>query len=173
MGECTRQTIGKTEGMEQREPVHPQLHSHCVYHDCAHCGLCALTTTTTNTRALCLLERTITQFLWDGGDGNRRCPMVDGTTLAWPHVNGGVNCLLVKHIAHSRRVSLWTHALCSTDDWACALMKQVMDETGANATAFLHKHIVATNHAHQIMVAFKWLRWAYPDNAIPHPLKEV
>ena len=33
-------------------------------------------------RALCLLERTITQFLWDGADGNGRCPMVDGATLA-------------------------------------------------------------------------------------------
>ena len=98
--------------------------------------------------------------------------MVDGTTLAWPHVNGGVNCPLVKHIAHSRRVALWTRALCSTEDWACALMKRVMDETGANATAFLHKHIAATNHAHQIMVAFKWLRWAYPDHAIPHPLNK-
>ena len=53
-------------------------------------------------RALCLLERTITQFLWDGGDGNRWYPMVDGTTLAQPPVNGGVNCPLVKHIAHAK-----------------------------------------------------------------------
>ena len=57
------------------------------------------------THALCLLERTITQFLWDGADGNRQRPMVDGTTLAQPHVNG-VNSPLIKHIAHSRRVAL-------------------------------------------------------------------
>ena len=75
------------------------------------------------THALWLLERTITQFLWDGGDGNRRRPMVDGATLAQPHVNGGVNSPLVKHIAHSRRVALWTCAQCSTEEWACALMK--------------------------------------------------
>ena len=76
------------------------------------------------THALCLLERTITQFLRDGG-GNRWCPMVDNATLEQPHVNGGLNCPLVKHIAHSRRVALWTHAPCSTEDWACALMKRV------------------------------------------------
>ena len=111
------------------------------------------------THALCLLERTITQSLWDG-DGNRRHHMVDDATLAQPHVNGGVNSPLVKHIAHSRRVALWTRALCSTEDWACALMKRVMDETGANATAFLHRCIACTNHAHQIMAAFKRLRWA-------------
>ena len=75
------------------------------------------------TRALCLLERTITQFLWDGGDANRRHLIVDGTTFAWPHVNGGANSPLVKHIAHCRRVALWTRALCSTEDWECALMK--------------------------------------------------
>ena len=34
------------------------------------------------TRALCLLEKNITQFLWDGADGNRRRPMVDRATLA-------------------------------------------------------------------------------------------
>ena len=43
-----------------------------------------------------------------------------------------------KHIADCRRVALWTHALCETEDWACALKKQVLDETGANGTAFLH-----------------------------------
>ena len=74
--------------------------------------------------------------------------------FARPHVNGGVNSPLVKHIAHSRRVALWTRALCSTEDWACALMRQLMDETGANATAFLHKHIAATNHANQFVNVF-------------------
>ena len=34
------------------------------------------------TRALCLLEKNITQLLWDGADGNRRRPMVDRATLA-------------------------------------------------------------------------------------------
>ena len=49
MGECTRQSIDKTEGMEQEEPVHPQSHTHCAYHDSAHCGRCALSSTSTNT----------------------------------------------------------------------------------------------------------------------------
>ena len=49
LAECTCQTIGKTEGMVKQEPVHPQPCTHYVHHDCAHCGLCALTTTTTNT----------------------------------------------------------------------------------------------------------------------------
>ena len=34
------------------------------------------------THALCLLERNIMQFLWDGPDGNRQRPMVDRATLA-------------------------------------------------------------------------------------------
>ena len=93
--------------------------------------------------------------------------MVDGTTLAQPHNRGGLNCPFVKDIADSRRVALWTHAMCETEDCACALMKWVMDETGANATAFIHKRISDTNHAHQIIGVFKWLRWAYPDDAIP------
>ena len=38
-----------SKGMEQQELVHPQHHTHCVHHDCAHCGLCALTTTNTCT----------------------------------------------------------------------------------------------------------------------------
>ena len=40
---------GKTEGMEQEEPVHPQSRTHCVHHDYAHCGLCAVSSTSTNT----------------------------------------------------------------------------------------------------------------------------
>ena len=107
------------------------------------------------THALCLLEKNITQFLWDGADGNRRRPMVDHTTLARPHIHGGLNCPLVKHIADSRRVALWTLALYSTEDWACALKKRVLDETGVNGTAFLHKCIPCTNHAQQIIAAFK------------------
>ena len=75
------------------------------------------------THALCLLEKNITQFLWDGPDGNRRRPMVDCATLARPHIHGGLNCPLVKHIADSRRVALWTRALYSTENWACALKK--------------------------------------------------
>ena len=97
--------------------------------------------------------------------------MVDGVTLAQPHVNCGVNCPLVKDIADSRRVALWTHALYSTEDWACALKKRVLDETCANGTAFLHKRMSGTNHAQQIIGAFKRLRWAYPDDAIPQGLK--
>ena len=31
-------------------------------------------------------------------------------------------------------------------------MKQVLDETGANGTAFTHKHFSDTNHAQQIIV---------------------
>ena len=62
-------------------------------------------------------------------------------------------------------------ALYSTEDWACALKKRVLDETGANATAFLHRRIPCTNHAQQIIAAFKRLRWAYPDCAIPQRLK--
>ena len=117
------------------------------------------------THALCLLEKNITQFLWDGPDGNRRRPMVDRATLARPHIHGGLNCPLVKDIADSRRVALWTRALYSTEDWACALKKRVLDETGVNGTAFLHKRIPCTNHAHQIIAAFKQLRWAFPDDA--------
>ena len=64
------------------------------------------------------------------------------------------------------------HALCETEDWACALKKQVLDETGANGTAFIQKRISDTNHAHQIIGAFKRLRWAYPDYAIPQGLKK-
>ena len=120
---------------------------------------------------MCLLERSITQFLWDGPDGNRRRPMVDRATLARPHAHGGLNCPLVKDIADSRRVALWTRALHSTEDWACALKKRVLDETGANGTAFLHKRIPCTNHAQQIIGAFKRLRWAYPDYAIPQGLE--
>ena len=59
------------------------------------------------------------------------------------------------------------HALCETEDWACALKKRVMDETGANATAFIHRRISDTNHAQQIICAFKGLRSAYPDDAMP------
>ena len=124
------------------------------------------------TRALCLLEKNITQFLWDGPDDNRRRPMVDRATLARPHIHGGLNCPLVKDIADSRRVALWTCALYLTEDWACALKKRVLDETGVNGTAFLHKRIPCTNNAQQIIVAFKRLRWAYPDDALPHGLKK-
>ena len=67
---------------------------------------------------------------------------------------------------------MWTRALYSTEDWACALKKRVLDETGVNGTAFLHKRIPSTNHAQQIIAAFKRLRWAYPDDAIPHGLKK-
>ena len=98
-------------------------------------------------RALCLLERNITEFLWNDPDGNRRRPMVDRATLARPHDRGGVNCPLVKDIADSRRAALWMHALYSTEDWACALKKRVLDETGANLTAFIHKRISDTNRA--------------------------
>ena len=124
-----------------------------------------------SSRALCLLERNITEFLWNDPDGNRRGPMVDRATLARPHNRGGLNCPLVKDIADSRRVALLMRALYSTEDWACALQKQVLDETGANGTAFLHRRISDTNHAHQIIGAFKWLRWAYPDYAMPQGLK--
>ena len=51
------------------------------------------------------------------------------------------------------------------------MKKRVLDETGANGTAFLHKRIPCTNHAHQIIGAFKRLRWAYPDYAIPQGLE--
>ena len=90
----------------------------------------------------------MTEFLWDGADGNKHHPMVDCATLAQPHIHGGLNCPLVKHIGGSRRVALWTRALHSTQDWACALKKRVLDETGANGTAFLNKRIPCTNHAH-------------------------
>ena len=38
-----------TEGMEQEKPVHPQSRIHCAHHDCAHCGPCALSSTSTKT----------------------------------------------------------------------------------------------------------------------------
>ena len=98
--------------------------------------------------------------------------MADGTILAWPHVNGSLNCPLVKDIADSRRVALWMHALYSTEDWACALKKRVLGETGPNGTSFLHRRIPGTNHAHKTICAFKGLRWAYPDYAIPQGLKQ-
>ena len=89
------------------------------------------------------------------------------------HTTVAVNCPLVKDIADSRRVALWMRALYSTEDWACALKKRVLDETGADGTAFVQKRISDTNHAQQIIGAFKWLRWAYPDYAIPQGLKKV
>ena len=55
---------------------------------------------TVPTHALCVLKKSVTEFMWNGADSNRRRPMVDGTTLAQPHVNGGVNYPLVK--AHWR-----------------------------------------------------------------------
>ena len=122
--------------------------------------------------ALCLLERNITEFLWNDPDSNRRRSMVDRATLARPHNRGGLNCPLVKGIADCKRVALWTRALYSTEDCACALKKRVLDETGANATVFIHRRIPCTNHAQQIIAAFKWLRWAYPDDAIPQGLKK-
>ena len=67
---------------------------------------------------------------------------------------------------------MWMRALYSTEDWACALKKRVLDETGADGTAFLHRRIPCTNHAQQIIAAFKRLRWAYPDYAIPQGLKK-
>ena len=78
----------------------------------------------------------------------------------------------------------WSKTLLIAEEWLCGhvhcakqktghvLMKQVMDETGANATAFIHKHISHTNHAQQIIGAFKRHRWAYPDYAIPQGLKK-
>ena len=54
MGECTRQSIDATEGMEQGKPVHPQSRTHCAYHDSAHCGLCALSSTSTITCTVCV-----------------------------------------------------------------------------------------------------------------------
>ena len=89
----------------------------------------------------------MTEFLWDGAGDNKHRPMVDRATLARPHIHGGLNYPLVKDIAGSRRVALWTRALDSTQDWACALKKRVLDEAGANGTAFLHKHIPCTDHA--------------------------
>ena len=47
----------------------------------------------------------------------------------------------------------------------------MLDETGANGTAFIHRRISDTNHAQQIIGAFKLLRWAYPDDAIPQGLR--
>ena len=43
-----------------------------------------------------------------------------------------------------------------------------MNETGADATAFIHKCVSDTNYAHQIIGAFKQLRWTYLDDAIFH-----
>ena len=137
--------------MEQDEPDHPQSRTMTLptveY---------VLSAAPAPSRALCLLERSITEFLWNDPDGNRRRPMVDRATLARPHGRGGLNCPLVKDIADSRRVALWTRALYSTEDWACALKKQVLDETGANGTAFIHRRIPCTNHAQQIICTFKW-----------------
>ena len=99
--------------------------------------------------------------------------MVDRATLARPHNRGGLNCPLVKDIANSRRVALWTHALCDTEYWACALKKRVLDETGANGTAFLHRRIPCTNHAQQIIAAFKRFRLAYPDDVMSQGLKSM
>ena len=68
------------------------------------------------TWTLCLLEKNITQFLWDGPDGNRWHPMVDRATLARPYIHGGLNCPLVKDIAdslHKQTVFLWIHSRCS------------------------------------------------------------
>ena len=91
------------------------------------------------TRSQCELEKRVREFMWNDPDGNRRRPMVDRATLARPHNRGGLNCPFVKDIADSRRVALWMRALYSTEDWACALKKRVMDETGANVTAFIHR----------------------------------
>ena len=48
----------------------------------------------------------------------------------------------------------WAKESCS-EDWICGLKKRVLDETGVISTAFLHKCIPCTNHAQQIIVAFK------------------
>ena len=73
--------------------------------------------------------------------------------LLAPHVNGSLNYPLVKDITDHRRVALWMCALYSTEDWACALKKRVLDKTGANGTVFIQKRISDTNHAQQISVA--------------------
>ena len=81
MGECTRQSIDKTEGMEQEEPVHPQSRTHCgtmILPTVDH----VLSAAPAPSHALRLLEKNITEFLWNGADGNRRRPMVDRATLA-------------------------------------------------------------------------------------------
>ena len=79
---------------------------------------CALSAAPAPTLALRLLVRRVTEFLWDGADCNKHHPTVDRATLARPHIYSGLNCPLVKHIADSRRVPLWTRALRSTQDWA-------------------------------------------------------
>ena len=43
-----------------------------------------------------------------------------------------------------------------------------MNETGADATAFIHKCVSDTNYAHQIIGDFKQLGWTYLDDAIFH-----
>ena len=48
--------------------------------------------------------------------------------------------------------------IAGASQYCVQLKKRVMDETGANATAFLYKRISHTNHAHQIIGAFKWFR---------------
>ena len=45
------------------------------------------------TRALCVLERNVTEFLWNGGESNRRHPMMDGASLAQQHVKGQVRLI--------------------------------------------------------------------------------
>ena len=51
-------------------------------------------------------------------------------------------------------------------------MKRVQDETGVNVTAFIHRRISDTNHAHQIIGAFKRLRWGNHDDVIPQGVKK-
>ena len=94
--------------------------------------------------------------------------IVFGNTVSIQKHPQTANCKNFQNLLQLEECGLY-----STEDWACALKKRVLDETGVNGTAFLHKRIPSTNHAQQIIVAFKRLRWAFPDDAIPSWTQEA
>ena len=78
------------------------ISNHCMHHDCAHCGMMC-SPQRQHHHVHCVCWRSVTEFLWNCADSNRRRPMVDRATFARPHDRGGLNCPLVKHIADCRK----------------------------------------------------------------------
>ena len=114
MGECTRQSIDKTEG-EQEELVHPQSRTHCVHHDCAHCGLCALSSISIITCTVC-----------SRGTSQSSCGMVltatDAPWLTAPHWHDYTTVAV--STAH------WSKTLQIPEEWLCGHVHCMKQKTG-------------------------------------------
>ena len=70
------------------------------------------------THALCLLEKRVTEFLWDGADGSKHHPMVYCATLARPHTS------MVVSTAH------WSSTLVIPEEWHCGHVHCTQHKTG-------------------------------------------